>query len=339
MLTGAILVDPATSTCPSKCTCRKRDVKCYAMTDDDFPRSWPALTTYIYMHEMNLQTIPPNAFKGLEYLNTVEFKQSNLGSISSCAFKSIDSLENIIFDQSVIGLLESFAINNMSGPLTLEFKSSRITTISPMAISDLDQISALNIKDTTIFEMNTMSIASVSGTLLNVTRSTFKQVASKPTDIGQFASVVMKGNKFETFPCGIFESPNWLKEGKESFVGNAVKCDCGIAYIKTLKNAAMKTFYGSMLCLKDDKINPEFIVGQALANLNSCNTASTTGCESDPIVKLPFLHCPVLEFAQGSYVEKPHGHGTANDPDNSVRREHSVNFVLMFVAILMILIS
>lgn len=307
------------------------------MTDDDFPRSWPAHTTYIYLHEMNLQTIPPNAFEGLLYLNTIEFKQSNLGSLSPCAIKSIASLENLIFDQTVVGHLESFSIHNMTGPLTIDFKSSRVTKISPMALSDLDHISALNIIGSTVFEMETMSLSAISGNLLNITGSTFKKLFKKPTDLGEFTQVVMVKNKFDTLPCGTFDT---VEEGRVVYVHvqNSVKCDCGIFYINKIKNVEVKQILGDMICLKDDNTDSGVTVSKALQSMGSCGTDLSTGCELPSTFRPPLLHCPVLEFVQGGYIEKPHSHGDSQDAGRNSRERQSSNVILIVSVILMGLI-
>ncbi|VDI47465.1 Hypothetical predicted protein [Mytilus galloprovincialis] len=280
--------------CPSGCVCRKRDVKCYALTD--FPVKFPPLTTYIFMDEMNIQTIPPNSFLGLEFLNTIEFQRSNFGSISTCAFKSIQSLEKLIFFKSVIGHLDKFAIFNNTGLSTIEILESKITEVSPFAIATLDNIVSFSLEDTTIYDLNTMSIVNVSGKELTIVGSVFKTVHYMPFVFGRFSQVKILNNTFEMLPCGTID--NLLVAAVDNnplITGNAIMCDCGISYIHKLQNEKQKDLLNNMYCLDGGVINSQRIVSEALSSALPCdqkNKETLTKCRTQEVKKMPTLVCP-----------------------------------------------
>ncbi|XP_052094958.1 uncharacterized protein LOC127730553 [Mytilus californianus] len=280
--------------CPPGCVCRKRDVKCYALTD--FPVKFPPLTTYIFMDEMNIQTIPPNSFLGLEFLNTIEFQRSNFGSISTCAFKSIQSLEKLIFFKSVIGHLDKLAIFNNTGLLNVEIIKSKITKVSPFAIGTLDNIASFSLEETTIYDLKTMSIVNVSGKKLSIVGSVFKTVHYMPFVFGKFSQVKILNNTFEMLPCGTIDNLLVAAVDNNTLItGNAVMCDCGISYIHKIQDVKQKELLNNMYCLDGGVINSQRIVSEALSGALPCdqkNKETITKCRTQEILKLPKLVCP-----------------------------------------------
>lgn len=325
--------DLPTERCPDGCVCVKRDVKCYAMTD--FPTSFPPLTTYIFMDEMNIQTIPPDSFHGLEFLNTVEFQRSNFGSIPSCAFKTIQSLEKIIFFKCVIGHLDKFAIYNISSPLTIDIKKSKITKMDSFAVMSIPYMTSLNLQDTTIYEMKTMAFVNVTVTDLLITGCDLKKIHHKPFMFTKLRTVEITGNKFETLPCGTFE--NLLTASNDvipTLMANGVQCDCGIGYLKQSVDPEEKNILGSMYCVEENKINKNKTVSEALEGTLLCTQKSKidlTKCRTEDPLPVPALMCPSHSHGHGGYNPS----GEKHDDRNAANVGRAIPFLLTLSFIIM----
>lgn len=329
-----INADLPTERCPDGCVCVKRDVKCYALTD--FPTSFPPLTTYIFMDEMNIQTIPPDSFHGLAFLNTVEFQRSNFGSIPSCAFKTIQSLEKIIFFKCVIGHLDKFAIYNISSPLTIDIKKSKITKMDSFAVMSIPYMVSFNLQDTTIYEMKTMAFVNVTAADFLITGCDLKKIHRKPFMFTKLRTVEITGNTFETLPCGTFE--NLLTASSDvipTFMENGVQCDCGIGYLKRIADSEVKNILGSMYCVEEKKINKNKTVSEALEGTLLCTQKSKidfTNCRTEDSLTVPALTCPSHSHGHGGYNPS----GKKHDDRNSANVGRAMSFLLTLSFIIML---
>jgi hypothetical protein len=287
------------------------------------------------MDEMNIQTIPPDSFHGLEFLNMVEFQRSNFGSIPSCAFKTIQSLEKIKFFKCVIGHLDKFAIFNISSPLTIDIKKSKITKMDSFAVMSIPYMVSLNLQDTTIYEMKTMAFVNVTVADLLITGCDLKKIHHKPFMFTKLGTVEITGNKFETLPCGTFE--NLLTASSDvipTFMANGVQCDCGIGYLKQIADSEEKNILGSMYCVEEDKLNNNKTVSEALGGTLLCTQKSKidfTKCRTEDPLPVPALTCPSHSHGHGDYNPS----GEKHDDRNAATVGRAMPFLLALSFIIM----
>ncbi|KAK3108307.1 hypothetical protein FSP39_005282 [Pinctada imbricata] len=321
--------------CPKDCTCRKQVVKCMQVIH--FPWEFPARTTKISFDEMTVSEIPPNAFKGLNDLVSVEFTRSNIGSVSQCAFKSAPHLASVKFTKCVIGVVKPAAFNvDSKEKLSIKVKDSQITTMEPYAFYQLNKMEKRSFKDTTIHDVQTRAFYGIHNVAsFSFMSCDFRKVRNEAfANINKVSDLQIKRCKFHDYACKAFDG--LMANSHYEVTENRFRCDCGLNWLVTEKDLQKLWFVSNSTCMSPTKVEGKelkdvFSTKQACSQKNQKETT----CKKVAVVNLPDDACPVRqEDEHSSPGDHSHGRGRQKKPDNSANMQNWFNVIEYFMILM-----
>lgn len=216
--------------CPKDCYCFEGFVECSLVTD--FPLGLDNDTIKISIAQMNVVSIPRNAFSYLPLLREVEFVQGNVKEIAACAFMDMPSIDTIKFEKTTIAQIHSYAFSGLDNVTNIVFANSKIGYVESFAFFQLNDVITFNVLYSTIDYMSAGSFYDVQGvSVLLFSNNNISDVRTGAFNDVTISIFHVMTNTFWNMDCGVFDEMNVSAIGPFEFIGNTFYCNCSTEWL------------------------------------------------------------------------------------------------------------
>lgn len=132
----------ALSDCPDRCSCFQRTVRCVRMQLREIPR-FPSDTSIIDLRYNSLQSLPPNAFLGLNQVHTIFLSENEIGFIQEDSFSGLGSLKYLYINNNRISQIARGSFRGLDFLEGLFLENNDIWQIGPSTFDDLSRLNRL----------------------------------------------------------------------------------------------------------------------------------------------------------------------------------------------------
>ncbi|XP_055843277.1 peroxidasin [Episyrphus balteatus] len=132
----------AVSDCPDRCSCFQRTVRCVRMQLREIPRI-PSDTAIIDLRYNSLQSIPSNAFAGLNQVHTIFLSENEIGFIKEDSLTGLIALKYLYLNNNRISQIAPGSFKGLDFLEGLFLENNDIWQLEPSTFDDLSRVNRL----------------------------------------------------------------------------------------------------------------------------------------------------------------------------------------------------